>query len=157
MYLRAIMREQDSRSAPLSSSHGLSIPDAKGDSATLLTSHPRFAELTAQYASELVPAGRGDTTGPRSLASELVAIKITNVTSSNANPHGAGTEKKLPLTLSIGKLRGMLAQLYGLDPGCQQLALRVDKDSIPVVLDDDDSSLSFYGAVDGSEIFVNEV
>ena len=50
----------------------------------------------------------------------------------------------------------MVKQLFGLDPNLQQLSLRVYKDSPPTMLDDDQATLSYYGAVDGGEIFINE-
>lgn len=158
-YLRSILRDINKSVPATSSSTSVDAELIPGtpEYDALLQLHPRYPELAAQYTHELLPMGRGESSGPRSLASELIAIKISNVSSSNLNPHAQSLEKKLPLTLTVGKLRRMLKQLYGLDPECQQLALRVDKDSIPVVLDDDDSSLSYYGAVDGSEIFVNEI
>ena len=158
-YLRSIIREQSALSSSSSSSCVLLVASVISVSDGDSTAHPRYTELMQCYADEMLPTGRNDSTGPRSLASELIAIKITNVTSSNTGSHGvgSGTEKRLPMTLTVGKLRGMMSQLYSVDPDCQQLALRVDKESIPIVLDDDESSLGFYGAVDGSEIFVNEV
>lgn len=155
-YLRCVMREQNATVS--SSGSKLSASNTECDLSTLLIAHPRYTELMSCYAEEMiVPSGRNDSTGPRNLASELITIKIINVTSSNVSPQEPSTEKRLPITLTVGKLREMLGQLYGLDPECHQLALRMDKDSIPIVLDDDDSSLGFYGAVDGSEIFINEI
>ena len=34
--------------------------------------------------------------------------------------------------------------------------MRVHKDAPPVFLDDEKSSLQYYGVVDGAEIFINE-
>lgn len=47
-------------------------------------------------------------------------------------------------------------QLFGLDPHLQQLSLRLYKDAVPVLLDDPQASIGYFGAIDGSEIFINE-
>ena len=48
----------------------------------------------------------------------------------------------------------MVNQLFGLDPYLQQLSLRVYKDAPPTMSDDDQATLSYYGAVNGNEIMV---
>ena len=91
----------------------------------------------------------------KGMAADLVEITFTCLASS-----GSGSEpvaKKVPRSITIGRLRSMLKQLFGVDPHMQQLAIRLDKDSLPTVLDDDDSTLAYYGAIDGSQIYVNEV
>ena len=65
-------------------------------------------------------------------------------------------EKKLPGSLSISRLQLLVKQLFGLDPHLQQLSLRVYKDSPPTLLDDMQAALSYFGAIDGCEIFINE-
>lgn len=116
--------------------------------------HPRYAELMALYGADLAPATRV-TTGPSNLAAELVSVTFKNLsflTNGSLEP----ITKKIPRSLLISKLQLMVKQLFGLDPRLQHLSMRVHKDAPPTALDDEKSSLQYYGVVDGAEIFVNE-
>lgn len=46
--------------------------------------------------------------------------------------------------------------MIGLDPKLQHLSMRLYKDGPPNYLDDEKATLSYYGAIDGAEIFINE-
>ena len=101
----------------------------------------------------MVPLGEAATGA--TLAANLVSITFKNLSFSSGG-RLEPIEKKLPSSLTISKLKLMVKQLFGLDPNLQQLSLRVYKDSPPTMLDDDQATLSYYGAVDGNEIFINE-
>ena len=142
-YLRAILRE-----------HRISLATAldEAEELTVTLNHPRFLELKLKYQEDLLPLFQSDdSTGPRNLAADLVNIKLLNMSGFGA----AEADKKLPGSLTIAKLRVLIKQLYGIDPAEQLLSLRTSKGGIPVVLDDDESSLSYFGACDGSEVFIN--
>lgn len=115
--------------------------------------HPRYQELNEKHAITLVPLGEAATGA--TLAANLVSITFKNLSFSSGG-RLEPIEKKLPSSLTISKLKLMVKQLFGLDPNLQQLSLRVYKDSPPTMLDDDQATLSYYGAVDGGEIFINE-
>lgn len=116
--------------------------------------HPRFAELLALYGADLTPPTRV-TGGPANLAAELVSVTFRNLSFSSGGSLEPMT-KKLPRSLQVNKLQLMVKQLFGLEPRLQQLSMRVHKDAPPTLLDDEKSSLQYYGVVDGAEIFINE-
>lgn len=150
-YLRVILFERNARNAAATSSVDPSDPSVSGVDESL---HPRFAELMALYGTDLVPATRA-TSGPSNLAAELVSVTFKNLsflTNGSLEP----ITKKIPRSLLVSKLQLMVKQLFGLDPRLQHLSMRVHKDAPPVFLDDEKSSLQYYGVVDNAEIFVNE-
>jgi len=42
------------------------------------------------------------------------------------------------------------------EPASQQLSIRLYRDSPPAFLDDDEATLAYLGAQDGTTIFINE-
>jgi hypothetical protein len=119
----------------------------------LSVTDPRYQELQALYGADLLPMGKhleGAT-----LASDLVAITFRNLSFGSGGSLEPVT-KKLPLSLAVGRLKLMVKQLFGLEVHLQLLSLRVYKDSPPMLLDDDVSTIGYFGAIDGAEIFVNE-
>lgn len=118
--------------------------------------HPRFDELTAKYAGDIVSFG-ADTDAGSSLGSELLDIKLNNVSfSATTGQQCEPLLRKLPASLTVGRLKQIVKQLFGLDPAAQQLSIRDDKDVPPTLLDDDEATLRYVGAANGSEIFINE-
>lgn len=115
--------------------------------------HPRYDELKLKHGEEVQVGSVFDAT-LKGMAADLVEItfKCIAISSVSNDP----VVKRLPRSITIFKLRTMLKQLFGIDPDVQQLAIRLDKDALPTVLDDDDSTIAYYGAIDGSEIYVNE-
>lgn len=115
--------------------------------------HPRFRELYERF-------GLDATAEARSAAGTSIAAELLNITFRNLSFGSNGSlepiTKKLPRTMIIGKVKLLVKQLFGLEPRLQQLSLRVYKDSVPTLLEDEQSTLSYYGALDGAEIFINE-
>lgn len=118
------------------------------------TQHPRFAELIATYGADLAPPSR-TVGGPANLAAELVSVTLRNLSFGSGGSLEPVT-KKLPRSLQVNKLQLMVKQLFGLEPRLQHLSMRVHKDAPPTLLDDETSTLQYYGVVDGAEIFINE-
>jgi tubulin-specific chaperone E len=138
-YLRRIIRERADIEAK--------VPDV-----TALP-HPRYEELNGKYGADLLDFGdRG--TGP-TLASDLVNIVFKNLSFSGEGSMEPVT-KKIPSSLTIGRLKMMVKQLFKLEPSVQQLSLRNYRDSPPQFLDDDGLTLAYLGAKDDSVIFINE-
>jgi len=146
IYLRTIFSEK----AVLKATGG----DESEFDSLLTVAHPRYHELKALYEAEMVPAAKssGEKTN---LAAEMISITLHNMIIAASGPSEPVT-KKLPASLLVGKLRILIKQVFGVDPQSQHLALRIYKDSIPNELDDDQSSLQYYGAIDGADIFINE-
>ena len=66
--------------------------------------------------------------------------------------------KKIPLSLTLSKLRVLIKQLFNVEVELQQLSIRSSKDSPPILLEDDDeSTLRYYGFADGTELFINSI
>mmetsp|Transcript_3249 Transcript_3249/g.5056 ORF Transcript_3249/g.5056 Transcript_3249/m.5056 type:complete len:558 (-) Transcript_3249:81-1754(-) len=117
--------------------------------------HPRFAALNDKYGAELLPLGVGGESGIQSMAADMISLTLQNM----AFTSGGSLEplqKKLPATLTIGKLRLIVKQLFGVEPHLQSLAIRQYKDSVPTLMDEDEATIRYYGAIDGSYIYVNE-
>jgi hypothetical protein len=115
--------------------------------------HPRYIELQDKYGADLLPMGK--ITGGSDIASNLLNIIFRNLSFGS----GGSLEplhKKIPSTLSISRLKVIVKQLFGLDPYLQLLSIRLYKDSVPILLDDELSTLNYYGCIDGAEIFINE-
>lgn len=165
IYLRSILRERDYIVASTFSnaaSAGSAIAEVQKassegvDSAVdteLILVHPRFKELQSAFAAELLPVG--DEQQGHTIAADLI-----NITFRNLSFGSGGTlepiVKKLPKSLTILKLRMLVKQLFGLDPKLQDLSLRLYKNAVPFVMDDDESTLMYYGAIEGADIFINE-
>lgn len=142
MYLRSIMRE---------------INSCSGDNSNIIELHPRYEELKGLYAADLLPMGNSSNNANSNIAADLVTIKFKNISFRSASSSSMEPlVKKLPLSLTVSKLKLMIKQLFNIDPHIQVLSIRPYKDSPPTLLDDDDTTLAYYGTVDNSEIFVNE-
>ncbi len=122
----------------------------------LAASHPRYSELMDMYSADMAPAAKTSLSGNAgSLGAELVNITLRNM-SFKGNGSLEPLAKKLPKSLTVARLKLMVTQLFGLESGLQQLSMRLYKDSVPFVLDDEQSSIEYFGAIDGAEIFINE-
>jgi len=144
-YLRSAIRDvEDAATAgkPLSSTD-------------LAIMHPRYSELQALHGADLLPMGYGGSSGSTNLASDLILITFKNL-SFGSNGRLEPLQKKLPSSLTILRLRLMVKQLFGLEPYLQQLSIRHYQDSVPTLMEDDQATLQYYGAADGSDIFINE-
>ena len=119
-----------------------------------LNEHPRYKELILKY---------GDDTSfntiftsintVKGIAGDLIEITFKCINGAFDQP----VVKKIPSTITIIRLKMMLKQLFLIEPDLQQLSMRTDKESFPTVLDDDESTLAYYGIIDGAEVFINEV
>merc|ERR1711871_234078 len=90
------------------------------------------------------------------LAAELVSITCRNMSVLS----GGSLEpvvKKLPLSLTLSKLKILIKQLFNVEIELQQLSMRTSKDSPPFMLDDEESTLRYFGFGDGTELFINSV
>jgi hypothetical protein len=163
-YLRVILREKDAwlASQPrdqtvfaqAAAAGSSSTSDREEDAQRALALfHPRFQVLFDRYGADITAAVKAAAGG--NMAAELISITFKNL-SFGSNGSLEPITKKLPRSLTVSKLHLLVKQLFGLEPRLQQLALRVYKDSVPTVLEDDMSTLAYYGAIDGAEVFVNE-
>ena len=129
--------------------------EAEADTVPGVLLHPRYVALMDRYGADMVPSSRTASSGPANLASELVSVTFRNL-SFGGNGTLEPITKKLPRSLTVQRLRLVVKQLFGLEPRQQDLSLRLFKDGPPSLLDDDGSSLHYYGVAEGAEIFVND-
>jgi hypothetical protein len=119
--------------------------------------HPRFSELNERYADELLPMGASGTTGLASMASEMISVTFHNLVYSS-NGSMEPTQKNIPCSLTVEKVRLIVKQLFGVEPQQQILSIRLYKNAVvPTIMDEDSATLRYFGAIDGSDIFINEV
>jgi hypothetical protein len=121
-----------------------------------LARHPRYHELLEKYADDLSTMATG-AEGGGSLSADMLTVVINNMgfSSSTGKPSDP-VSKRLPGSLTIGRLKLMVKQMFDLDPAAQQLSVQSDKSAPPMLLDDDDATLYYYGVCEGSQIYVNE-
>lgn len=125
----------------------------------LLKGHPRLNALKVTYGGAVTGSGSG-AVGTRSLALEMVTVTLRSM--SVASIEKPPVTKQLPLSLSVKRLKQMCKNLFGLDPALQVLYFEaaVDKTegpSLPMNLDDDDSTLGLFGLSNHAIVFMNEV
>ena len=126
-----------------------------------LSTHPRYALLNDRYGAELLPYDDTNNKFSTTIADELVTITFHNIIIHSA----ADTDdiiRKLPSSIQIYKLKQIVKSLYHLDLNNEYISLSLrlyhDKQSPPVVLDDDKNTLSYYGInMDGGDIYINEL
>jgi hypothetical protein len=140
-----------SATAAVASVDSLEVPQS------IIDENPRLRELRELYAADLASLQGSTTAEAGSISSDLISVGLHFISvSASISADGGNVTKKLPSTLSIGRLRTVIKQLFGLDPHLQQLSIRLYKDAVPTVLDDDEASLAYYGADNGSDIYINE-
>ena len=147
VYLLSVLREKEKLLAD-----GTGEADAERG---LNIVHPRYRALFERYGEEVAPTLKFTAATGGSLAAELVDITFRNL-SFGSNGSLEPISKKLPKNVQVSRVKLLVKQLFGLEPRLQQLSLRVYKDSVPTLMDDDMATIGYYGAIDGAEIFINE-
>ncbi len=143
IYLRSIMRDGEAASKA-----GRPYSDS-----ALLALHPRHTELQEKHGADLTPVRNEG--GGGNIASELLKITFNNMSFAG----GASNEplvKKLPVSITVEKLKVMVQQLFNLEPALQLLSIQSYKDSPPSLLEDDYATLGYYGVQNGANIYINE-
>ena len=127
----------------------------------ILGRHPLFASLlekhrdamAASAAAGLGPGGAG--TGALAHGASNVTLRSMAASSCSAEP----LTRRLPGTLTVGRVKVLCQRAFGLDVDLQSLHVRDggSDQAFPTELDDDENPLSYYGVTDGSEILMNEI
>lgn len=90
------------------------------------------------------------------IAAELVEITFQNLIFSVGNNNFQPVQKKIPLNISVERIKLLTKQLFDIPPPIQVLSIRNTKNDMPVIMDDDKEILRYYGGINGAEIFINE-
>ena len=110
-----------------------------------MVKHPRYVALLDVHG---VPDGLGSLCGKtNTLKNSLIVVTIKCVNDIEKQ----SVTKKLPSTMTISKLKGLLQRIFKVSPSSQILSY-VDENDHEVELDDDLRSLSFYSVGHGDVI-----
>jgi hypothetical protein len=121
-----------------------------------IITNPRFNELNDKYGADLLPmGGDGPSSGLSSMASDMVSITLHNL-SFGSNGSLEPVSRKLPASLKVERLRMMVKQLFGLEVHKQLISIRQYKGAVPTLMEEDDATIGYFGAIDGADIFINE-
>lgn len=115
--------------------------------------HPRFEELKNFYGIEDNRASVGPT-GPQKLSSGLISITLKCVGASIGEK--PPLTKKLPPTTSVGKLKMLCESFFKLKSVRLKLYLQEEDSPVPILLEDDMTSLMDLGVGNESNILVDE-
>ncbi|KAI7835571.1 hypothetical protein COHA_010532 [Chlorella ohadii] len=122
--------------------------DAAAAREAVLAANPRFGELTQKY-GELTPAAPKAATGS-ALASSMAQLTVCH--------NGKTLTKKLPVSLTVGKLKLMLERLLRVK-AAQQALLLVPPEASGAqpedITDDDGRELRYYDVCDGCRLEVS--
>ncbi|KAK9806127.1 hypothetical protein WJX72_002459 [[Myrmecia] bisecta] len=119
----------------------------------VLAQHPQLQDLKDRFVRRgQVHAGVGGT----ALAASMLELRLTCVAPSAGNKMGTQT-KKIPASLTVGKLKLLCERLFKLPVARQALFLRVAHDPMPENIGSDDShDLGFWDVQSGAELLVDE-
>lgn len=134
-----------------------------------LSQHPRFIDLMNQHKESMAgtsPASfssNGKQQSPTTaqdgtLGNITIQVTIRSVASESCAMKSLS--KRLPLSLSIGRLKHLCQRTFHLDTSFQQLQFKNNaKDPFPANIenDNDDTTLAYWGVEDNAEIWMNEV
>ena len=120
--------------------------------AKLVRSHPRLPELLKRHG---IPAslrgGMDDGAKMRGMVS-LVLRSMATVSISREPK-----KQRVPIQMKVGDLKRLCARYFKVKPDRQVLKYReADDFAVPTTLDDDDSTLAYYGMADGGSVFVHD-
>eukprot|EP00816_Leptocylindrus_hargravesii_P007979 CAMPEP_0196821740 /NCGR_PEP_ID=MMETSP1362-20130617/80696_1 /TAXON_ID=163516 /ORGANISM="Leptocylindrus danicus, Strain CCMP1856" /LENGTH=611 /DNA_ID=CAMNT_0042201059 /DNA_START=71 /DNA_END=1906 /DNA_ORIENTATION=+ len=129
--------------------------DAQERREYILNLNPRFDELKEKHKDSMLGVNSNLTQGGR-LANDTMNITIVSMAPSSCTK--GPLRKRLPSSLTVGRLKSMCSRAFDLDYATIILHFREAnvKDSLPTLLDDEEHSLSYFGVSDGCEILVNE-
>ncbi|KAG6616085.1 putative tubulin-specific chaperone E [Phytophthora cinnamomi] len=139
--------------------HELAVIGAdKSERERVLAAHPRYGRLRELYPEISIESGSaggsGSATGPRKLASSLIKVSIIpmSMQATSLEP----LVKKIPQQMKVSQLKLLIETKFGVEVTAQVLSFRSDSRSMPMLLDDDNAEVSYYGMQNGSEVLVND-
>nr|XP_058944024.1 tubulin-specific chaperone E-like [Pocillopora verrucosa] len=124
----------------------------KGEKSVLkpefIEAHPRYEELVKVHG---VPSeAERNHSSSKTLKDSLISVTITCPDA----PDKKSVTKKLPGTMTIGKVKGLLYRLFKVDSSDQKLSSVDSKLGREVDLDDDLRQLTFYSVQSGDTIYL---
>ena len=114
--------------------------------------HPRLVDLQAQHGE--LALGGADANGTGKLSDELLKVTLTCVAASAGER--MPVEKKLPRSLTVGKLKVLCQKLFKVPMSEQRLFACTPGIPVPDELTNDLHDLYLLGVVDGAQILVDD-
>jgi hypothetical protein len=85
----------------------------------------------------------------------MVSVKLLSMAARSATAEPV--ERKLPGSMTVGRLKQLLQKLFKLEPALQVLYYKAEPGAAPTMLDEDAETLTYFGVTSGCEVFMNEV
>lgn len=120
---------------------------------------PNYEQLYEKYSNDInLSDSQFNHSGNQvnSIAAELIDVTFQNLIFSIGNNNFQPVTKRIPLNISIDRIKLMIKQMFDIPPQVQVLSIRNTKNDMPVIMDDDKEILRYYGGINGAEIFINE-
>jgi hypothetical protein len=128
----------------------------------LLQEHPTYPALAEKHATvreaiQAEAAAGGSRNGGLHWSDSLATLTIRSMVAQSCER--PPLIRRFPTSLTVAKLKALLARHFGLDWDLQELTWQEPstKDSLPTLLEEDEQSLAYYGVTDGATIFLHEV
>ena len=114
--------------------------------------HPRLKALVDSYGELSTHAAKGPGTGK--MGEDMLELTLVCVAASAGEK--APQKKKVPMTITVGKLKLLCEKLFKVKVDAQQLYYKEPFMGMPELLEPDDYDISYLGVRDGSSILVEE-
>lgn len=114
--------------------------------------HPRMQALIGSYGELSTHVTRGPGTGK--MGEDMLSLTLTCVAASAGEK--APQTKKVPMTLTVGKLKLLCEKLFKVKADAQQLYYKEPYMAMPELLEPDDYDISYLGVRDGASILVED-
>lgn len=114
--------------------------------------HPRLKALVDSYGELSTHAAKGPGTGK--MGEDMLELTLVCVAASAGEK--APQKKKVPMTITVGKLKLLCEKLFKVKVDAQQLYYKEPFMGMPELLEPDDYDISYLGVKDGSSILVEE-
>jgi len=128
---------------------GAATPDVNVD----INLHPRFQDLVATYGM-LASGGVGED-GQSNMAQDMINLCLKPVFAAAWDK--PPQVKKLPGSLTVGKLKLLLERMFKIPAAKQSLFVKAAEGPVPEALTEDNESLAYMGVGEGSTILVDEL
>jgi hypothetical protein len=114
--------------------------------------HPRLRALVDSYGELATHAAKGPGTGK--MGEDMLELTLVCVAASAGEK--APTKKKVPMTITVGKLKLLCEKLFKVKADAQQLYYKEPFMGMPELLEPDDYDIAYLGVKDGSSVLVEE-
>jgi hypothetical protein len=115
--------------------------------------HPQYRGLLEQH-PDWHHDSSSDARHP-SMATHAINVTIRSMAAASCSMEAL--HKRLPSTITVGRVKALCARAFGLDADLQILHVMENGAAFPTPLDDDEHTLAYFGVTDGSDILMNEV